>query len=454
VALLLNLSTALTDVECQAFKILLGNEWWRRTWTLQEFLFAEDSLVMYGSFVLNLETLVRGSDIYVGDPRIGSRQTWIDFVQCSHLRGIYRAVCKDRRRKSTTALVRSAQRKSWRLFAIELFFIAQSRKSSDGKDKIYGLHQILYDCGIILPEPNYALGTAQIYKEATAALLQGSRSLRILELQENAHKRHDLPSWVPDFEDVQPLYSARIHACTILHKRHIPVYQHGRLVLQGQIIGNLVTLAGRLQFNTQRSVDKYDLSELGGVFYGLLKITQPQDNPTAKYHVDVLQRTLLDTLTDSDGLVKPRISRAAKRNFSELLEFLNDTCEHKDIKAGVEGKQRKSLEVFNQGKAGVGRFSKRHQSMEYLSLLRQVASENVGRELFVASSGDVGLTHADARMGDLVVLFPGASMPYIIRCAGEHHLFIGLARGMYKYRQDPYVAWKDDWGNLASFTLI
>jgi hypothetical protein len=409
---------------------------------------------MYGSFVLNLETLVRGSDIYVGDPRIGSRQTWIDFVQCSHLRGIYRAVCKDRRRKSTTALVRSAQRKSWRLFAIELFFIAQSRKSSDGKDKIYGLHQILYDCGITLPEPNYALGTAQIYKEATAALLQGSRSLRILELQENAHKRHDLPSWVPDFEDVQPLYSARIHACTILHKRHIPVYQHGRLILQGQIIGNLVTLAGRLQFNTQRSVDKYDLSELGGVFYGLLKITQPQDNPTAKYHVDVLQRTLLDTLTDSDGLVKPRISRAAKRNFSELLEFLNDTCEHKDIKAGVEEKQRKSLEVFNQGKSGVGRFPKRHQSMEYLSLLRQVASENVGRELFAASSGDVGLTHADARIGDLVVLFPGASMPYIIRCAGEHHLFIGLARGMYKYRQDPYVAWKDDWGNLASFTLI
>jgi len=80
-------------------------------------------------------------------------------------------------------------------------FMAEVRFSgaTDQKDKILGLYNILSDVGVQLPAPDYAKPTATIYREAAAAIISSTGSLRILEQVDGLGSTEGLASWVPDW---------------------------------------------------------------------------------------------------------------------------------------------------------------------------------------------------------------------------------------------------------------
>ena len=80
-------------------------------------------------------------------------------------------------------------------------FMAEVRFSgaTDQKDKILGLYNILSDVGVQLPAPDYAKPTATIFREAAAAIISSTGSLRILEQVDGPGSTEGLASWVPDW---------------------------------------------------------------------------------------------------------------------------------------------------------------------------------------------------------------------------------------------------------------
>jgi hypothetical protein len=434
---------------------------------------------MCGNFILDFETFAQSQGVHADDPRIGGDEARREFLRCSELRSLYRNLHdKPKQGNVSQSSLSGAKYHSSRVFTNELFLGAQSRKATEyvkghpafcsfrskirfskimfsyniiltpcwysEKDKIYGLHQILYSCGIALPEPNYALSTAQIYTEATVALIQGTMSLRIFEMQEKGHKRLDLPSWVPDFSQVQYLKSSLTMDCLISQEVHIPIYRDGRLDIRGRIISNITQLTGRLQKDPQlRGVND-------GLFDRLFKVLRSSLEPGNENIVNQLHFTFWDTSIDAVNFADlPNLEGDAQRNTFKSFEYLDDAHNEEHIEMAVE-KPEEPLGAINE----TGEVGKLICAREWSMPLRQMASLNFGREAFVASTGDVGLTRADIRTGDLLVLFNGASVPCILRPAGENHRFIGLARGMYRFRRRPRLRVRDDGEDMTNFSLV
>lgn len=99
----------------------------------------------------------------------------------------------------------------------------RSSRSSDPRDKVYAFLGILGEfenshSSLTTLKPDYTKPVAEVYIEASKAMLLGSMGLRWLALKERDSRISDLPSWVPDLsathlslmEGAVP-YSAGVH---------------------------------------------------------------------------------------------------------------------------------------------------------------------------------------------------------------------------------------------------
>jgi hypothetical protein len=72
--------------------------------------------------------------------------------------------------------------------------------SSHPSDKIFAIHGVMKELGVLLPEPDYSMDTGEVYWKACAALMSQTRSLEPLMLVNGLlHWNSNVPSWVPDF---------------------------------------------------------------------------------------------------------------------------------------------------------------------------------------------------------------------------------------------------------------
>lgn len=77
----------------------------------------------------------------------------------------------------------------------------RNRKASDPRDKVYALLSLVKTAEHRSAlEPNYALDEREVFKLAAIKSIYDSASLSVLHTDVQRKYRHDLPSWVPDWE--------------------------------------------------------------------------------------------------------------------------------------------------------------------------------------------------------------------------------------------------------------
>src|SRR2546421_12208855 len=80
-------------------------------------------------------------------------------------------------------------------------------KTSQPEDKVFALYWAFKAVDNNFPSPDYSKSIAEIYREATVALLQSERSLNLLNSAFDYEDSLKRPSWVPNYNTcLEPVF--------------------------------------------------------------------------------------------------------------------------------------------------------------------------------------------------------------------------------------------------------
>lgn len=371
-----------------------------------------------------------------------------------------------------------------------LLYISLGMEATEASDQIYGLHALLTNGGLDMPDPDYTRDTVSVYESTVRAWLKSCRDLTILRLAARPHfsgpiaSGIEVPSWVPPwhlkpsenmsvhhidpgfgFEDLKgtcwtpPLtYSPRklqlrgrssgiaqyVRPMKTLTRGH---HENERL----QYTANLRQVVQRL-YRTQRQTDEVKLrSVLCELYYALANkpfIANPTEPQSSNYQgeqtfcdmVDVLEypecRRLplwyaeyIEACIQSPNL----ITRHSLFHQDGSLSFdLMDTYfwQLRKIKIGNKVLWNRLQRVYKQWRWGL---------------------KNDGTLSFL-DNGAIASTPLWTQPGDELFLFPGADCPFVLRKANDNeYRLVGPA---YMYRCRDYTKWEFDEAEMVDVTLI
>ena len=172
--------------------VLFRNPWFRRCWTYQELISCKDAEIACGSLHIALNGLRKFCLTLV---KAGFRDN-LRSQSARHAVGQFYNI--DFHRKC------SAER-SEQSAILKLARYTRDRLASDPRDKIYSLASIAGD-PIPLPyPPNYKINVAHLYRDFAAHTITTTKCLEILASCIYGSSSFDIPSWVPDWTQNEPL---------------------------------------------------------------------------------------------------------------------------------------------------------------------------------------------------------------------------------------------------------
>lgn len=200
---------------------IMRHNWWRRMWTLQEFVLAERPVIVVGANKILWDDLfqaaentffsdgachemerqdIKANDLVVNNKMPPDIADYVGRVETSvHLGLMYNNILEAHKSRMTFQL--GFQDLDHHLFASDFLLKARMRQAKDPRDKLYGLYHILQACHYSLPEIDYSQAIEKIYEDVTFSLVSQSKSWWILSHLFRAQDASalELPSWVPDF---------------------------------------------------------------------------------------------------------------------------------------------------------------------------------------------------------------------------------------------------------------
>jgi hypothetical protein len=281
---------------------------------------------------------------------------------------------------------------------------------SDPRDVIYGILGLSSDVDKLGIEPDYSKPWQTVYIEAAKALLK-QRNLDVLSQAHCLMSDSGLPSWVPDWsaqmrETLQPVHPvAQYNACA---KAQGPCSISGSrdtIVLLGTRV-DVVLQVGDV-FPQAQSGQPYPdvpsikawlmelgvLSMLGGKIYG-----------TQEKWKNALYRT---PVTDLEFDIRYHSHRRINAPEDELLWMIGGKAPLLDANGEPSTIMLKRIDEF----------------------LRLVGMRAQNRRPFVTAQGYLGLGPADMKVDDVLVIFLGSDIPFMIRTVekDEEYKLVGEA---------------------------
>ena len=179
--------TVIPENVLDTIKCLGSNEWWSRSWILQE-----------------ASTPRATMELWVGPSRVSFED--MKFVHYCMLwaMGMYRqAAIPPLYNKTLDVLGELAKSRlgDAKMTLLDLLVTGRRFKASEPRDKVYAFLGIYEDLrGEKSPIPiNYALPVSEVFKKTTIHILQEAGDLNILAHCGSARNEVTIPSWVPDF---------------------------------------------------------------------------------------------------------------------------------------------------------------------------------------------------------------------------------------------------------------
>jgi len=328
-----------------------------------------------------------------------------------------------------------------------LLLSSRSQKCSDLRDKLFALFSLVRKLGFHVSLPDYERSETDLYEEAVIQYIKQYGSLFLLE-QSPRSSREDsrLPTWVPDFNRevvfspltlaAIPLVSTSKVDTDLLDRRTfrtLPLrgkrLAHVTLVSSGHSISRQSTrdLPHRLTTDSkwdQTLQDWCDFADFADRFPCLSK---------GETYATSLAR-LLSRLVDAERkvtiLARPQSEpidphEALPRPFRTYCERL-----HSFIK-GHTGETCSSTSAVTAVKKLLGRLQSKDGKSTYLvpdedlAIQGYISRSICEQKLVLTSSMHLGRGPNIVQEQDVIVLFVGARVPFIIRPAGSNYEFVG-----------------------------
>lgn len=181
-----------------ALESLLGNEYWRRTWILQEISFSEDIAVHSHSERVSLKSqrnFLHVSQAILVDlyNKLGSGRNTPE--EAARTAQALEPMAMAAWCNSIRHLIAAGDPAFLRIPQV-LFLRFRHSLATDPRDKIYGMLNLLPNVFEDI-RPDYSKTMREVYQDATVELIRKSNDLELLS--QACSQSGDLPSWVPDF---------------------------------------------------------------------------------------------------------------------------------------------------------------------------------------------------------------------------------------------------------------
>jgi general stress protein 26 len=385
-----NAAVALRELWCQ--------EWYMRSWVVQEMVLGSKVVCLYGdqseSVCVELESLAnlidRGQSQTFHHPeykkffdsKSGPQQT----SRMQQLDGWRR--------------LREGREKYVKLDAITLLYRTRSTNSTDPRDKVYSLLALLNEADRSVIKVNYSIDNTvqKVYIDFAQHIIRSGEGMKLLYHAGTSRKIPGLPTWVPDwsFEPRNRIDETLYHTTGMLDAlpATISLSEDGSKISLSAIIWDVVGCV----------YHPLNYPEPGGPFgsFGLLTILEnliyticeKLKLKHGRYPCNAdLNDIIWKTLVVDRGWGTRRAGPEEQKAYGAFLETL------------PRGDPEIHLELL-----GKEEYQERCFPLWLLATQAQL-----GRVLASTTHGDIAVLPNDAKAGDLIVAFPCASLPFVIR---------------------------------------
>ncbi|KAI1461700.1 heterokaryon incompatibility protein-domain-containing protein [Annulohypoxylon moriforme] len=370
-----------------AFRKLSERSWFYRALSVLEISLRDNATIMCGRDQCEFLDLMKCSsflstDIYYHPLEGPDSRT--------HLHHLSQIVCTDRIR------LRNAFR--W----------YRHCRASDPRDKIFGT--LMMDTNTQLDIPiDYRQNIRRLFRKFTQKVIESSDNLDVLHWLGPSKRIDGLPSWVPDYNIVNPAGTLpRVFGMSATYSLKYPQkllpgfeFRSGKvLVVHGRFVEKVAQAAEELvaQDTTIPGSEKFSsvISEWESL---ALSLTEKRFSEST---LDAFSNTLIgndatDLLVDDDNPPLARKKRAPSplitAKFNKWYKYIKEQQ--------ASGHQRKSW--------------KKGLSADLMQYSRAMELICYGRKFFITDKGSMGLAPPRARAGDDIVFFPGGAYPFIVR---------------------------------------
>jgi hypothetical protein len=313
---------------------------------------------------------------------------------------------------------------------------ARKKGATEAKDKVFALAGIFRLMGVNISPPDYATPTWRIYREATVAAISYDRSLDVLYQITGLNKIDSLPSWVPDYS-ITSVPTAPAHEFSHASSNSQPRWRFdlttGDLYLSGLIIDSINECSAPLL--SERVKDSpINETKTNAISTSTLQVfkawtstaLQLTTYPTRESPTEAFAHTLCTAAIERSNFAIKDFTKA----FPKWLELINgpdpaailqDTLSdtpsrHFYESLGRSPEQRvyaRELVATGLGTSigilttGAERKAKCLHYWLYLQCEQKA--------LFVTRNGYLGIGSHSVGVGDLVVLFAGMKVPFVVR---------------------------------------
>ncbi|KAG0647797.1 Heterokaryon incompatibility protein [Hyphodiscus hymeniophilus] len=417
--------------------------WFARAWVLQEVVLAREVYVFFGEAVSNLESLMRFWDL-AQNHDVPPPLKYGSIADAEALLGTFKRLRDFRyrekgntRRKdegfhakgslnidSPTLTLVPVQAPLQPFNLLQLLVLSRANRATDNRDKVYSLLALANDvkAGQIIPDYDSSNTTAQVYQSVAELYHSKGFGMHVLHHAGLPQQVEDLPTWVPDWSYMSRFpFEQSMYDCT---PGTVP-----RMTFSPATTS--ITIRGAIIDSYSIPGMKSNFRSLGSTDYGC------NDDP------------LLPDLPNisSDESLRRMIQMSAEMLMSILLGPSYHTGEDTDTvlwktlvaNRGWRGGKptdmdRSSYDAYVRSYPPSMSSEKNAELRSKDPVLKQqswpfekvMQDTHRGRRFGITACGHVGVFPGETRNGDLVVLLPGATMPFVLRRSGDdRHILIG-----------------------------
>ena len=414
----------------KAFDNFCSRKYWRRLWVMQEYAVARHLEIYCGDFTIPSARLQRALEAFGDVATFVSRST--DAGQLGGASAIHKAFnpfsCSYlqnvvfRRQKYRDEIAESSSFFQVLIVCSVLEVDYNHPECSEPRDRIFSLLGLSNDVAIFEGFPDYTISCKEVYIKTIRKLLDQGHIDILAFCQFPEGRRSCLPTWVPDWNvPVLSPNAYHIISATFLASQGAPLKQ--RVIHGGS---DSVTLRGVTvdivdDFGDEWHPDWLQRLEAKALLRLFEQIgefaVRSARIPSGAEEIETARIAAVDWGLGHD----PQQMLQALTSYRQIIATL------KQIIANGERELAKEAEDW------------------YVGIIRRLHT----RRPFISMSGFVGLAPTRLQKGDVICIFLGGSLPYIVRRQNRGYTLIGEAyvHGIM------YGEWMTDHSRIDTFDL-
>ncbi|KAM0420987.1 hypothetical protein ACHAPT_011230 [Fusarium lateritium] len=425
-------ASILNTAETERIAGIISNPWFRRIWTIQEFLLSKSAVFMMGN--LQCPSLSLFTYFCFGRRLVGR-------ADVAHFR---------MRNTLLKFIPPSTNDNYFQNFMILVIQLSALNNASDPRDKVYGMLGFLKSRwpGMELPVIDYSLSVEAVYEQFTRFLITTSKRLWPLEIivGSDAAGSHASGSWVLDLSNPDSIFPgdrdqhSYFKGRDYIMKAPLTEEDTGQLLVRAKKIGTITRISSRMPYDkisvstTPEDLDQERSKCLGDwtAFVTDIDMNLDQSNSPYLFHYAVRPQRFGDFPPEETGPCMDPNMRAL-RVITKGLGYLRVRQQAEDEVSIASSTYPWDSESKIEEKKRKKRREKKKEAEKTPSSIDNDARKLDRCVLFFTSRGNLAYSAGEVSVGDRVCAIEGSNSEFIVRRSGKGYRLVGKAT-VYRYK--------------------